>query len=173
MNIRNDHPVSDSADMDTGRRRFLQWFTVGVSAVGAALVGVPVAGYILGPLFRRIRREWRDVGGVDHFVVGDTVLVSFRDSTAESWSGETAKTGAWLRRVSTQEFVAYSINCTHLGCPVRWEPKAKLFMCPCHGGVYYQDGVVAAGPPPLPLRHYPVRVKDNRVEIQTSPVPIT
>jgi menaquinol-cytochrome c reductase iron-sulfur subunit len=25
--------------------------------------------------------------------------------------------------------VAFSINCTHLGCPVRWLPDANLFMC--------------------------------------------
>jgi menaquinol-cytochrome c reductase iron-sulfur subunit len=38
-------------------------------------------------------------------------------------------------------------------------------MCPCHGGVYYKDGSVAAGPPPRPLERYPVRVQDGQVEI--------
>jgi menaquinol-cytochrome c reductase iron-sulfur subunit len=46
-------------------------------------------------------------------------------------------------------------------------------MCPCHGGVYYKDGTVAAGPPPLPLPRYPVRVVNGDVQIQTSPIPIT
>jgi menaquinol-cytochrome c reductase iron-sulfur subunit len=46
-------------------------------------------------------------------------------------------------------------------------------MCPCHGGVYYQDGTVAAGPPPLPLPRYQVRVRNGQVEIQTNPTPIT
>ncbi len=38
--------------------------------------------------------------------------------------------------------------CTHLGCPVEWFPQSGLFMCPCHGGVYYEDGERASGPPP-------------------------
>jgi menaquinol-cytochrome c reductase iron-sulfur subunit len=68
--------------------------------------------------------------------------------------------------------MAFTVNCAHLGCPVRWLPDARLFMCPCHGGVYYEDGRVAAGPPPHPLERYPVRVNDGQVEIQTEPIPI-
>ncbi len=55
---------------------------------------------------------------------------------------------------------------------MRWLKHADLFMCPCHGGVYYNDGRVASGPPPKALNRYPVRVRDGVVEIQTSPVPI-
>ena len=36
-------------------------------------------------------------------------------------------------------------------------PDAELFLCPCHGGVYYADGTVAGGPPPQPLFRYGVR----------------
>jgi Rieske Fe-S protein len=32
------------------------------------------------------------------------------------------------------------MNCAHLGCPVTWFPQSGLFMCPCHGGVYYENG---------------------------------
>jgi menaquinol-cytochrome c reductase iron-sulfur subunit len=46
-------------------------------------------------------------------------------------------------------------------------------MCPCHGGVYYEDGSVAAGPPPRGLYQYPVRVNNGQVEIMASPIPIT
>jgi menaquinol-cytochrome c reductase iron-sulfur subunit len=38
--------------------------------------------------------------------------------------------------------------------------------------VYYQDGSVAAGPPPLPLPRYTVRVQGGDVQIQTAPIPI-
>jgi len=69
--------------------------------------------------------------------------------------------------------MAFAVNCTHLGCPVRWKEEASLFMCPCHGGVYYKDGTVAAGPPPKALTQYQVRVNGGAVEIKTSPVPLT
>ena len=86
--------------------------------------------------------------------------------------GRTAKTSAWLRRLSEDEFVAFSVNCSHLGCPVRWIREALLFMCPCHGGVYYEDGRVAAGPPPHPLTRYPVRIQNGEVAIRADPIPI-
>jgi menaquinol-cytochrome c reductase iron-sulfur subunit len=104
--------------------------------------------------------------------VGSTVKVDFPDPSPLPWSGVTARTAAWLRRKSDTDFVAFSINCTHLGCPVRWLPDADLFMCPCHGGVFYNNGGVASGPPPKPLVRYPVRVQNGMVEILTSPLPI-
>ena len=82
----------------------------------------------------------------------------------------TANNAAWLRRDTADKFVAFSINCTHLGCPVRWLPAANLFMCPCHGGVYYADGAVAAGPPPRPLARYDVRVRNGEVELRTRAI---
>jgi hypothetical protein len=32
---------------------------------------------------------------------------------------------------------------------------------------------VAAGPPPRPLSRYPVRIRNDRVEIETTAIPIT
>jgi menaquinol-cytochrome c reductase iron-sulfur subunit len=46
-------------------------------------------------------------------------------------------------------------------------------MCPCHGGVYYSDGNVAAGPPPLPLFRYEVRVANGEVQMKQAIVPIS
>jgi menaquinol-cytochrome c reductase iron-sulfur subunit len=135
-------------------------------------LAVPMGGFIVAPLFRKIPHDWRSVGKVGRFVVGETVGVTFIDASPLPWAGVTAKTAAWLRRVSEDKFAAFSVNCAHLGCPVRWLPDAKLFMCPCHGGVYYADGSVAAGPPPHPLSQYPVRVRDGEVEIHTEPIPI-
>ena len=108
----------------------------------------------------------------DSLAVGETVPVKFADLSVLAWAGITGLTAAWLRRVAEKEFIAFSVNCAHLGCPVQWRPQAKLFLCPCHGGVYYSDGTVAAGPPPHPLRRYRVRVKDDRVEIAAEPLPI-
>lgn len=155
---------------ETGRRRFLSRLSLVVGAIGAALVTVPSVGFLLG--LRSTPRTWRSVGRLENFQVGNTVEVSFVDPSPLPWSGVTAQTAAWLHRVSAQEFVAFSMYCTHLGCPVRWLPDADLFMCPCHGGVYYRDGRVASGPPPRPLFRYPVRIRNGMVEILASPVPI-
>jgi menaquinol-cytochrome c reductase iron-sulfur subunit len=164
--------IPDVPLADLARRRTLSRITLALGAAGGAAIGVPVVGFIVAPLFRGTPREWRPVGKLDDFKVGETVKVDFIDASPLPWAGVTAKTAAWLRRVTDDEFVAFSVNCAHLGCPVRWLPDAHLFMCPCHGGVYNQDGTVAAGPPPHPLPQYAVRVNEGQVEIRTDPIPI-
>lgn len=144
-----------------------------LSAVIGAVMTLPEVSYILAPVFSRPDRRWRTIGPADKYTIGETVKVRFEDPSPKEWSGVTAETGAWLRRISEDEFIAFSINCRHLGCPVRWEPGPSLFMCPCHGSVYYANGDVAAGPPPEPLHRYPVRVRNGNVEIETSPIPLT
>jgi menaquinol-cytochrome c reductase iron-sulfur subunit len=168
-------PVAAPAAQDTqalNRRQFLAKLSVALGGLGAAIVGIPVAGFLLAPLLRRAPDFWRPVGAVGSFKVGETVLVTFLDPSPLPWAGVTANSAAWLRRESEQQFAAFAVNCTHLGCPVRWLPDAELFMCPCHGGVFYQDGIVAAGPPPRPLNRYDVRVRGGQVEILAGPTPI-
>jgi menaquinol-cytochrome c reductase iron-sulfur subunit len=165
-----DHSPSPAAPPD--RRRFLSRLSLALSGAVGALLGLPVVGFLLAPLTRKEPRVWRNVGRVEDFAVGETVSVRFEDASALPWAGVTARTAAWLRRDDTSRFTAYSVHCTHLGCPVRWVSDAQLFLCPCHGGVYYADGSVSAGPPQRPLPTYPVRVRAGRVEIQTSPIPI-
>ncbi len=155
------------------RRRFLSRLSIMLGGACAAVVGVPMAGFVLAPLFRRVPQPWLDLGAVDDFAVGETVNVVISDPSPLPWAGITAKNAAWVRRVGAEVFVVFAVNCTHLGCPVRWLPAAKLFMCPCHGGVYYEDGTVAAGPPPHPLIRYDVRVARGQVQIKSMPVPIT
>jgi menaquinol-cytochrome c reductase iron-sulfur subunit len=154
------------------RRQLLGRMSVALGAGGGLALAVPMVGFVIGPMWRKVPHEWRAVGKIDSFRLGETVLVKFEDSSPLEWAGVTAKTAAWLRRVGKDEFVAFCINCAHLGCPVRWLPDAELFMCPCHGGVYYADGTVAAGPPQHPLTRYRVRIQGDDVELRTDPIPL-
>ena len=154
------------------RRRFLSRLSIALSAATGAVIGLPVVGFLLAPLIRKDQRVWRSVGRVNAFAIGETVSVRFEDASPLPWAGVTARTAAWVRRDDENRFTAFSVHCTHLGCPVRWVSDAQLFLCPCHGGVYYADGSVSAGPPPKPLPTYPVRVRNGEVEIETSPIPI-
>lgn len=166
-----DHAIAKARDAIT-RRQFLARTSIALAGFGAMLVGMPIIGFVLAPLLSKPPQLWRAVGAMDGFEIGETVQVTFLDPSPLPWSGVTAKTAAWLRREGPQEFIAFAVNCTHLGCPVRWLPNANLFLCPCHGGVYYKDGSVAAGPPPRPLVRYDVRIRDQQVEILTRPIPI-
>jgi menaquinol-cytochrome c reductase iron-sulfur subunit len=132
----------------------------------AVAVGVPALGMFLGPTLQQAPQPWRPVGTVNTFKIGETVTVIIQENSAIPWTGVTGQAAVWLRRDGPVQFTAFAVNCTHLGCPVRWEPGARLFLCPCHGGAFYADGSVAAGPPPHALNPYPVRVNQGNVEIQ-------
>lgn len=168
---RGGHVHDDSSETLT-RRAFLNKLSIALSGLTAAVVGLPVIGFLFAPLLETPPVVWRSVGAVGDFKVGETVEVKFMDASPLPWAGVAAMSAAWLRRDTEQKFVAFAVNCTHLGCPVNWVPTATLFMCPCHGGVYYKDGTVAAGPPPKSLPTYNVRVRNGQVEIQASGIPI-
>lgn len=154
------------------RRAFLSRLSIGLTAAGALVVGVPIIGFLLAPLFRTPAPQWRDVGPVEAFPLGQTVEVAVLEPSPLPWAGLASQTAVWLRRQGGQEFVAFSVNCTHLGCPVRWVPAANLFLCPCHGGVFYANGEVAAGPPREPMVQYPVRIHNGQVEVLSGVSPI-
>ena len=156
-----------------GRRSFLSILSFAAGGLAAAVVAVPVLGALLNPWLKKEPRVWRSVGPVSDFETGNFQLAKYIDADPQPWAGLTDRTAAWVRRDSDTRFTAFSVNCTHLGCPVRWKASSELFMCPCHGGVYYKDGSVAAGPPPKGLVQYPVRVKNGKVEIETSALPVT
>src|SRR5438477_12906957 len=153
------------------RRRLLSRVSLALSGLAAAVVSVPIVAYLLSPLLQPPPEEWRDLGLVDDFRVGGTVEVAYDELSSLPWAGQTARTVVWLRRTGERDFTAVGLNCTHLGCPVNWRPGGELFLCPCHGGVYYADGSVAGGPPPRPLVRYSVRIGDGgRVQVLTKPL---
>ena len=57
------------------------------------------------------------------------------------------------------EFTIFDDRCTHLGCPFSWSDQKKQFDCPCHNGVFDEEGRVTGGPPPRPLDRYEYKVE--------------
>lgn len=165
--------MNEESPKEISRRKFFLKVSLGMAGIGAIAAAIPVVSALIAPLLEKKNQQWRTLGKVDDFQIGTTSLVTFTNADPKPYAGVTAQSGAWLRRKDQSNFIAFAANCTHLGCPVRWEKDAHLFMCPCHGGVYYADGTVAGGPPPFPLTKYQVRVFNNEVQIKTAPVPIT
>jgi len=60
-----------------------------------------------------------------------------------------------LVRLTTTEYVALSMRCTHEGCTVN-PPMADAITCICHGSVYTLTGKVVQGPAPADLHNYPL-----------------
>jgi menaquinol-cytochrome c reductase iron-sulfur subunit len=158
------------SDPSPNRRDFFGWLTWLLGGLAAVAVAVPLVGYFLGA-GRRRRTEWIDLGPADAFPAHETRLATFDNPLRRPWDGMTGRGAAYVRSLGRDRFQVFAVNCTHLGCPVTWFPQSGLFMCPCHGGVYYEDGAHASGPPPRGLYHIPHRLRGGRLEIQAPHLP--
>jgi len=162
---------NDATEEGSSRRSLLTWIAVAFGAAATVAVGIPIVGYLLNPWLRRQPDQWVDAGSVDEYVPGQTKLISMKNPLGRPWIGESGMVSAYVRRDVTKAFSVFAVNCTHLGCPVDWFPTAGLFMCPCHGGIYYADGSYAAGPPPRGLYHIPHRITRGRLHIKMGHLP--
>ena len=69
---------------------------------------------------------------------------------------------AILLRVADREVVAFSQQCTHLGCVVYFQADADRWHCPCHEGNFDAlTGAVISGPPTRPLGRIDVEIRDD------------
>ena len=139
--------------------------------VGVALA-VPVLRYLLAPWKKDSSfNSWVSLGAIDAFPVGQTRLATYRNPSSNPWDGQTDNVACYVRREGSDQFKVFAINCAHLGCPVRWFPQSQLFMCPCHGGVYYADGSRASGPPERGLFTYNWQIVSGDLRIDAGQMP--
>jgi Rieske Fe-S protein len=163
------------SDENTLSRRSL-FLKVGMffNGVVASALAVPMVGYVLSSIVRsRSSRylSWVPLGSVNEFPEGETRLATFTNPNVMPSDGKTVDTACWVRRIAGNQFQVFAVNCAHLGCPVRWFPQSGLFMCPCHGGVYYANGEHASGPPPRGLFHCDWRVQHGKLEVRAPHYP--
>lgn len=152
------------------RRGFLSaslgWITV---AIGSAL-GVPGAVAVISPALRRKESQWSPVGRLgdpgpgepDLSLTGQPMLTSFKTLVRDAYlRAEPQDVPVYIINWGDGQFSVYDVRCTHLGCPVTFDPDATEFVCPCHGGGFDLQGRVTAGPPPRPLDRYEFKVEDG------------
>jgi Rieske Fe-S protein len=171
----HDEPALGApAEAAPSRRGLFRWLTFVLGAVAAGVAGIPYAGYLLS--IRKTQPSWIKLGSVADFTAGETRLVTFDNTLGTPWDGKLSHTGVYVRyegpeASATDQFRIFVVNCAHLGCPVSWFPQSGLFMCPCHGGVYYANGDRASGPPTRGLFQCEWRVRRGELEIQSPHYP--
>jgi menaquinol-cytochrome c reductase iron-sulfur subunit len=155
------------------RRAFLFKLSIGLNVAVGTVLAVPIVRYLIGSSLQKDANvgSWIGIGAANSFPIGETTLVDFQSPVTSLGDGQTAKVACWVRRISAQQFQVFAINCAHLGCPVRWFAQSKLFMCPCHGGAYYEDGTRAAGPPERGLFEYRIRLDGDQLLIHAGDMP--
>ena len=164
--------VARDGETTVSRRRFLLKMSIAINALVAAAIATPVIGYLLGPIRKKgAYNSWIALGQVSDYHEGETVLATYRNPHTDAWDGDTGKVACYVRREKGNSFTVFAVNCAHLGCPVRWFPQSELFMCPCHGGVYYSNGERAAGPPERGLFTYDYHVVGGKLMINAGQMP--
>jgi menaquinol-cytochrome c reductase iron-sulfur subunit len=156
------------------RRSLLMKIAILFNGMIGLILAVPIVRYLLSPIVRErkgVYDAWVALGDLDQFPSGQTRLATYRNPVVSPTDGATADIACWVRNVDGQNFQVFAINCAHLGCPVRWFPQSNLFMCPCHGGVYYQDGGRASGPPERGLFEYHYKIDGGKLLIKAGEMP--
>jgi menaquinol-cytochrome c reductase iron-sulfur subunit len=156
------------------RRAMLAKLGMIFNGIVGTIIAVPIVRYLLSPITRARKTSyasWLALGPLDQYPAGETRLATFRNPDVVPWDGKTADSACWVRCIDANTFQVFAINCAHLGCPVRWFPQSGLFMCPCHGGAYYEDGSRASGPPERGLFEYPHKIEEGKLFIKAGELP--
>jgi nitrite reductase/ring-hydroxylating ferredoxin subunit len=174
--ITNAPNTGESAHHEDPRMVSRRWllFKAGIALNGllGLVLAVPVLRYLFAPWRRDSSYDsWVSLGAANAFPVGETRLASYKNPAMNPWDGQTDNVACYVRNQGGNQFQVFAINCAHLGCPVRWFPQSQLFMCPCHGGVYYADGSRAAGPPERGLFTYNWKIVSGELQIDAGQMP--
>lgn len=158
--------------LTVSRRWLLLKLGVAFNGVVGLALATPVIRYLLSPVKKdSAYNSWVTLGPAESFPVGETRLADFTNPFSRPWDGETKGVACYVRRNTADSFQVFAVNCAHLGCPVRWFPQSQLFMCPCHGGVYYADGSRASGPPERGLFTYDYKIVRGQLQIDAGQMP--
>lgn len=167
---------SFNAPESPGRRRLFATLLVSTGGAIAAFLLGALGTLTLAPLRKRPGVGGRvDVGPL----AGFEPTKSGTAGPQEVVVSRTVEDGYAMRKVKERVLVVkdasspaglafFSPTCSHLGCGVSFSAEKKAFLCPCHGGVYAEDGRVVSGPPPRPLTRLPLVVEGGRVGIDYS-----
>ena len=143
----------DPVGRPVARRGFMRLMLGWAALSTLAMVVAPVVGFLVPS-----RRSVAAGGG--RLLVG---------TTAEIGPGRSKVVGLGAKPVivlnGPQGIKAFSAVCTHLGCIVGYDAtKSPDIVSPCHDGHFDAvNGRVISGPPPTPLKEYPVAVEKDQI----------
>lgn len=153
------------------KRNFSKLILAGGGLVISGIVGIPALLSALSPSLRRRSGElWQPVGHIDDFPQGEMIKAVI-PVPRDDWARSLREKGVFVLRETADRVIVFSRNCTDLSCPVTFEPGSGWFFCPCHGGIFDQQGVPRAGPPKIPLHRYANRIRENILEVDLNSVP--
>lgn len=149
--MQSESQERQGAEKEVSRRTFLSYVNVAIGGFIAMILGIPTIGAAIAGAFSQSQENRLSAGAVSSFPTGEPKSVTLTITTKDGWIQSKDDKGIWVVKRSDNDFTVYNGRCVHLGCAYSWNPTAKEFDCPCHGGRYTIDGKVIGGPPPRPL----------------------
>ena len=154
--------------MGAERRSFLgALLALGTSSVGA-LLAVPLARFSLYPLRRKPGEvAWSDIGPTtDLTSLAAPVKMLVEVEQRDGWRKMISTKPVYVTRAADGRLRVLSAVCPHLGCSVAWNDSRRQFVCPCHVGVFAEDGVLVSGPPPRGMDELDSTVEGGRLKVR-------
>jgi menaquinol-cytochrome c reductase iron-sulfur subunit len=156
--------TEDTQSKEVNRRGFLSTLTWAIGALIAAGFTAPALAYIIGPALAQEQSDaWLPLGLSKKVELGVPTLFKATIERQTGWIANQEEITVYILTNDGREFTAMSNICTHLGCRVRWIEDRNQFFCPCHNGVFNQQGEVVSGPAPRPLDQFEVKVEDGQI----------
>lgn len=152
--------MTDPGVRDQSRRRVLRAFVNGALTLLGAGVAAVVGRFAVAPR-AAAQEQWFRAAALADLEPRTPTAAIVAVPRQDGWARVRANETVFLLWDGLTGVRAMSATCTHLGCRVRWDGGAERFKCPCHGGEYLANGVVAAGPPPRPLHALEVRITES------------
>jgi Rieske Fe-S protein len=145
-----DFPYQAAGEEEVTRREFARYLVLGAGAFAVGNVGLAAWTQL-----RSINiDDPRPIIALDDVAVGGTYLFSYPEDDDP----------AVLLRVDDRQVVAFSQQCTHLGCVVYYQADEDRWHCPCHEGNFATlTGAVISGPPTRPLGRIDVEIRDDQM----------
>jgi Rieske Fe-S protein len=155
------------------RRDFYSYGSMVLGGFVKLAVAVPAVAFLLSPLRKR------DRGALGDSFVTLTSLSQLSVGVPRSFAIIRDRTDAWVRYPREPagsvwlirqpegvkpEVVAFTAECTHLGCAIKLAEDGRSFLCPCHTSSFDLEG--------RPLNQVPPRPMDRLdVELSADPDP--
>jgi len=147
------------------RRNFFIRSTQVLGALITGGLGVPALLYLFRSPNTINPGGWVDAADISQMKPRIPEEVTFRRVRKDGWNLISEKSTAWVVKLTETEVVAFTPQCTHLGCAYHFEAEKGEFLCPCHTSNFSIEGEVLTGPAPRPLDRYPVQLKGSRLLI--------
>ncbi len=149
--LREDFPIDWEDDGYVSRREFFKFMTLASGSLAVGSLGLAA--------WSRLKRDER---GFEPKLIERLDAIAPGTSMAFTYPRETDI--CILIRPVSGSVQAYSRRCTHLSCPVDYQPEHDRLYCPCHNGAFsVEDGSVLQGPPPHPLPRIVIEERDGEL----------